>query len=83
MGRRARLQRLIFKSDQEPSLDLKNKVVAELGGSHDVIVEASPVNEHQSNGVVEVQTVEGMIQTQLTYWRLNSCTARSWELIVW
>ena len=40
-------------------------MVAELGGSHDVIMEASPVNEHQSNGVVEraVQTVGGMIRT--------------------
>ena len=59
MVRRTGLQRVIFKSDQEPSnLDLKNKVVAELGGSHDVIMEASPMNEHQSNGVVErpVQT---------------------------
>ena len=44
---------------------LKNKVVAELGGSHDVIVEASPVNEHQSDGVVErsVQTNGGVIRT--------------------
>ena len=54
MVRRAGLQRLIFKSEQEPSIvELKNKVVAELGGSHDVIMEASPVNEHPSNGVVE------------------------------
>ena len=54
------VRRLIFNSDQEPSfLDIKNKVVAELGGWHDVIVEARPVNEHQSNGVVEraVRTV--------------------------
>ena len=36
------LQRLIFKSFPEPSiLGLKNKKVAELGGSHDVIMEAS------------------------------------------
>ena len=53
-------------SDQEPSiLDLNNKVVAELGGSHDVIVDASPVNEHPPNGVVQraVQTHGGMIRT--------------------
>ena len=58
--------RLIFNSDQEPSIqDLKKKVVAELGGSDDVIMEDSPVNEHQSNGVVEraVQTVGGMVRT--------------------
>ena len=57
---------LIFKSDQEPSIqDLRNKVVAELGVSHDMIMEASPVNEHQSNGVVQraVQTVGSMILT--------------------
>ena len=47
MVRRAGQQILIFKSEQEPSIvGLKNKVVAELGGSHDVILEPS-------NGVVE------------------------------
>ena len=64
--RRTGQHRLIFKPDQEPSgLDLKNKVVAELGGSHDVIMEASPVNEHRSNGVDEraVQTNGGMVRT--------------------
>ena len=67
MVRRTGLQRLIFKSKQEPSiLDLKNKVVAVLGGSNDVIVEASPVNDHQSDGVVErsVQTNGGVIRAR-------------------
>ena len=37
-------------------------MVAELGGSHDVIMEAIPMIEHQPNGVVEraVQTVGGL-----------------------
>ena len=40
-------QRLIFQSNQEPSiLELKNKTVAELGGSYSVTLEASPANEH-------------------------------------
>ena len=67
MVRRTGLERRIFKSNQEPSiLDLKNKVVAELGGSNDVIVEASPVNDHQSDGVVErsVQTNGGVIRAR-------------------
>ena len=49
---RTGLQVLIFKSDQQPQiLDLKN-------------MEASPVNEHQSNGVVEraVKTVGATIR---------------------
>ena len=53
-------------SGKEPSiLDLKDKDAAELGGSHGVIMEASPVNEPQPNGVVKraVQTVRGMIRT--------------------
>ena len=43
---------------------MKNKVVVELGGPHDVIMEAIPVNEHQSNGVVEsaAQKIGGMIR---------------------
>ena len=47
-------------------LELKNKAVAELGGPHDVIVEASPVNGHQSDGVVErsVQTDGGVIRAR-------------------
>ena len=49
MVRRKGLQRLMFESDQEPSiLDLNSKVVAELGGSHDVIMEASPVNDKRT-----------------------------------
>ena len=62
MVRRTRLQRLMFKFDQVPSiLGLKSKVVAELGGSKDVSMEASLVNGHQSNGFVERadQTVGG------------------------
>ena len=43
----------------------KGEVVAELGGSQAMIMEASPVNEHLSNGVVEraVETVGVMIRT--------------------
>ena len=56
----------MFESDQEPSiLDLKKgKVVAELGVSHDVIMEVSPVHEHQSKGVFKraAQTVGGLIR---------------------
>ena len=56
----------MFKADQEPSiLDLESEVVAELGGSHEMIMEASPVNDHPSNRVVErvFQTVGRMIRT--------------------
>ena len=54
MVQRTGLQRLIFKSDQEPSiLDLKNKVVAELCVSYDVFMETSSLNERRSNCVVE------------------------------
>ena len=77
MVRRTGLLRLLFKSDQDPSnLGLKSEVVAELGGSHEVMMEARPVNEHQSNSVVErvVQTVGDMMRT--TSGRLNSRTAR-------
>ena len=37
MVQRTGPERLVLKSDQEPSLlDLKSKAVAELGGSHDL-----------------------------------------------
>ena len=68
MVRRTGLRKFIFKSDQEPAIvDPKNKVEAELGGTHEVFMEPSPVNEHEANGTIEraVQTVGGMIRTQV------------------
>ena len=50
---------------QESSIvDLK-KVEAELGSNFEIIMEVSPVNEHESKGIIEraVQTVGGMIWT--------------------
>ena len=46
-------------------MDLKNQVVAALGGSNDGIREGCSLNENQSNGLVEraVETVGGMIRT--------------------
>ena len=88
MVRRTGLQRLMFKFDQVPSiLGLKNKVVAELGGSQDVIVEASLVDEHQSKGVYERtgQTVGGMIRTHKL--PLEQSYSKEWEaghvVILW
>ena len=60
------LKRFIFKSDLEPAImELKGKVNVELGDSYEVVMENSPVGEHESNGVIErtVQTVGGMIRT--------------------
>ena len=61
------LTHFLFKSDQEVSIvDLKNKVIEELGGGYRIMKEASPVAEHQANGTVEraILTVGGMIRTQ-------------------
>jgi hypothetical protein len=54
MVRRTGLKKVIFKSDHEPSiLDLKNKVSVELGGDFEIIMEQSPVEEHEGNGTIE------------------------------
>ena len=48
------LRRFVFKSDQEPSiLALKNRVVETLGKKCEVILEESPVDDHQANGEIE------------------------------
>lgn len=63
--RRTDLKNIIFKSDREVlTVELKNNVAAELGDLHDIIIEASPVNEHQPNGVVDrvVHIVGGMLR---------------------
>ena len=70
------LQRPTFKSDQEPSvLDLKNRVVAELGGSLVVIMEASPMNEHRSDSWSHDSNSQS--------WRFNSRTGKRWRLVMW
>ena len=52
--RRTGIKSFIFKSDQEPAiLDLKAKVVENLGSGYDIRPEASPVEEHASNGTIE------------------------------
>ena len=46
-------------------MDFKHQVAAELESWHQVVMEASPVNEYQTNAVAElaVQTVAGMVRT--------------------
>ena len=58
-------RKIIFKSDQEPAiLALKDEVRRAL--DQDVIMEASPVGESQSNGRVEnaVRRVKGQVRTR-------------------
>ena len=47
-------------------LDLRAKVAAEISDSNELLMEASPANEHESNGAIEwaVQTVGGMFRTR-------------------
>ena len=57
-------RKIIFKSDQEPAiLALKDEVKRML--NQDVIMEASPVGESQSNGRIEnaVRRVKGQLRT--------------------
>ena len=59
------VMRFVYKSDQEPAiLDLRNKVIKELGSEYNIVPETSPVGEHESNGTIEraVQATIGMIR---------------------
>ena len=57
-------RRMLFKSDQEPSILALKEAVTEVMGI-EVIPEESPVGESQSNGNIEraVRTVKGQIRT--------------------
>ena len=57
-------QRLVLKSDQEPSIKALLQSVKR-GKHQDISCEHSPVAEHQSNGVAEraVKTVQGQVRT--------------------
>ena len=59
---------------------MQNKVVAELGGSHDVIMEACSVNELDWNGFVERTglTIGGMIRTHML-----ALEQSIWKLLMW
>ena len=55
---------IIIKTDQENSIEYMVKGIVEARGEGKTIVEESPVNSHESNGVVEraVQEIEGGIR---------------------
>ena len=59
--------KIVLKNDQEPAIvDLHNAITSRCKDKNiDVIPENSPVDESQSNGVIEraVQDVEGMVRT--------------------
>ena len=57
------LRRLIFKSDQEPSILALKQAVRESMPTVEFVMEESPVEEHQSNGTIEVAIRE--IQKQV------------------
>ena len=48
------LRRLVFKSDQEPAILVLKHAVRESMPTVDFVMEESPVEEHQSNGTIEV-----------------------------
>ena len=57
------LRRLVFKSDQEPAILALKQAVRESMPTVEFVMEESPVEEHQSNGTVEVTVLE--IQNQV------------------
>ena len=52
------LRRLVFKSDQEPSILALKQAVRESMPTIEFVMEESPVEEHQSNGTIEVTVRE-------------------------
>ena len=57
------LRRLVFKSDQEPAILALKQAVRESMPTVEFVTEESPVEEHQSNGTIEVTVRE--IQKQV------------------
>ena len=57
------LRRLVFKSDQEPAILALKQAVRESMPTVEFVMEESPVEEHQSNGTIEVTVRE--IQKQV------------------
>ena len=57
------LRRLVFKSDQEPAILALKQAVPESMPTVEFVMEESPVEEHQSNGTIEVTVRE--IQKQI------------------
>ena len=57
------LRRLVFKSDQEPAILGLKQAVRESMPTIEFVMEESPVEEHQSNGTIEVTVRE--IQKQV------------------
>ena len=56
-------RRLVFKSDQEPAILALKQAVRESMHTVEFVMEESPVEEHQSNGTIEVTVRE--IQKQV------------------
>ena len=52
------LRRLVFKSDQEPAILALKQAVRESMPPVEFAMEESPVEEHQSNGTIEVTVRE-------------------------
>ena len=57
------LRRLVFKSDQEPAILALKQALRESMPTVEFVMEESPVEEHQSNGTIEVTVRE--IQQQV------------------
>ena len=79
-------QRLVLKSDQEPSIKaLLQSVKREK--HQDISFERSPVAEHQSNGVAEraVKTVQGQVRTMKMALeaRISEKVVETSDLIPW
>ena len=52
------LRRIVFKSDQEPAILALKQAVRESMATVEFVMEESPVEEHQSNGTIEVTVRE-------------------------
>ena len=61
------LRRLVFKSDREPAILALKQAVRESMPTVEFVMEESPVEEHQSNGTIEVTVRE--IQKQVRVMR--------------
>ena len=59
------LRRLVFKSDQEPAILALKQAVRESMPTVEFVMEESPVEEHQSNGTIEVTVRETRKQVRV------------------
>ena len=70
------LRRLVFKSDQEPAILALEQAVRESTPTVEFVMEESPVEEHQSNGTIEVIVRE----RQKTSKNDEECVGRAHEI---